>query len=53
MIDRDQFEVFLDALNPNERAVWRPRRMEGEVEHSRDLSALIALEAAAAMSEDE
>ena len=51
MIDRDQFEVFLYALNPDDRSPQR-RRMEGEVEHFRDLSALTAAEAAAVISED-
>eukprot|EP00904_Undaria_pinnatifida_P003604 jgi/Undpi1/13244/HiC_scaffold_8.g02906.m1 len=51
MIDPDQFEVFLYALNPDDGSAQR-RRMEKEVEHFRDLSALTALEAATAISQD-
>lgn len=51
MHDRDQFEVFLYALNPDDGSPER-RRMEGDVEHFRDLSALTARDAAATIAND-
>lgn len=51
MHDREEFEVFLYALNPDDGS-HRRRRMELEVEHFRDVSALTAREAAAAIAED-
>lgn len=51
MHDRDEFDVFLYALNPDDGS-HRRRRMELEVENFRDVSALTTQEAAAAIVED-
>ncbi|CBJ28382.1 UDP-N-acetylglucosamine--peptide N-acetylglucosaminyltransferase, family GT41 [Ectocarpus siliculosus] len=51
MHDRDSFEVFLYALNPDDGSAPR-RRMEREVENFRDLSMMTAGEAAAAIADD-
>lgn len=51
MHDRDQFEVFLYALNADDGSPER-RRMEEDVEHFRDLSALTAREAATTIEND-
>jgi len=51
MHDRSGFEVFLYALNTDDGSQQR-RRLEGDVEHFRDLSTLTAREAAAAISND-
>lgn len=51
MHDRGAFEVFLYALNPSDGSAERDR-MEEEVEHFRDLSALTAREAADVISQD-
>lgn len=51
MHDRENFEVFLYALNPDDGSAQR-RRLETEVEHFRDLSTLTAGEAAVNIAND-
>lgn len=51
MHDRENFEVFVYALNPSDGSKAR-RRIENEAEHFRDLGALTAREAAQLISDD-
>lgn len=51
MHNRGTFEIFLYALNPADGSKER-KRLEHDVEHFRDVSALTSLEAAEAIARD-